>query len=464
VLCESGDLEGAEHHLQQVLTLDGRNALALSNLGNLYQRQGRLTDAVTMHRLAVSSSPARPAAWNNLRSPLRSLGQLDEALEALQRAVSLDPRSLEGVLNLGQTLMGLGHVEAAAEALTALCQLHPSSAQAHYYRGQALEMLGDCAAAKAEYETSLRLDPNYAHKLASHGMSLHRRGDLDGALSHLEKAIRLRPDLPDNHSCYLFVLSSDSRKTSAETYQAHCAWGRRHRAVPWTVDHSHHDRDPDRRLRIGYVSPDFHQIAVMGYLEPVLQHHDRDRVYVCCYSQVFRENNVTQRVKSYADQWRCICGLSDQQLARQIAADEIDILIDLAVHTAHNRLPAFAYKPAPVQMTWLGYPNTTGLSAVDYFLTNSVQDPPHEHYHVEQPIYLPVDTCFAPLDGAWPVQPPLQSNVATLPSAHYIVPKRFRHPPWTFGEQSCGRIPRPSSCCSTRELHLTSSSSCVVRC
>jgi predicted O-linked N-acetylglucosamine transferase (SPINDLY family) len=156
-----------------------------------------------------------------------------------------------------------------------------------------------------------------------------------------------------------------------------------------------HDRSPERRLKIGYVSSDFRQHSVAWFIEPVLAHHDRERFEIFCYANLFQEDAVTERLKAHADHWRKIYGLPDELAAQQIRADQIDILVDLNGHTAENRLLVFARKPAPVQVTWLGYPNTTGLSAMDYRLTDGFADPVGmtEPFHSETLIRLP--ECFS---------------------------------------------------------------------
>jgi predicted O-linked N-acetylglucosamine transferase (SPINDLY family) len=170
------------------------------------------------------------------------------------------------------------------------------------------------------------------------------------------------------------------------------------------------DRSRERRLRIGYVSSDFRQHSVGYFIEPVLAHHNHDRFEIFCYSNDIKEDEVTGRLQSYADHWRRLIGLSDEQAANQIRADRIDILIDLSGHTRGNRLLVFARKPVPVQVTWLGYPTTTGLSTMDYRLTDGFADPVGmtEHFHSEQLVRLP--ECFSCY------QPPEAPEVSGLPA------------------------------------------------
>lgn len=420
VLLESNQLEAAEQHFRRVIERDHDNATALSNLGNLYQAQRRHNEAVDVQRQALAAAPDHVDAWNNLGCSLRALGRLPEARESLQRAVALNPQALQPVINLGRTLCELGDLTAAEQVLRAVCRVHPTSPAAHHYWGVSLDLLGQHNAAIDQFDIALGIDPVYVHCLCSKGLCLQRRGDLQTAIALLERALSLRPDLAETHSCYLSLVSNDVSRSPEWLFEQHRQWGGLHGRVVNRFEHRDHDRDPQRRLKIGYVSPDFRQHAVMQYLEPVLKHHNHDHVEIFAYAQVFVEDQVTLRAKTNVQHWRSTCGLSDEQLVDVMVADGIDILVDLAGHTANNRLRAFAYKPAPVQLTWLGYPHTTGLSTVDYFLTNRVQDPLHESYHVEKPIHLDVDTCFEPLDGGCDLTPlpAIRNGFITFGSLH----------------------------------------------
>ena len=204
----------------------------------------------------------------------------------------------------------------------------------------------------------------------------------------------------------------------------HRGWGKSQAAgiVPYTsYDNS---REPDRPLRIGYVSPDFRRHPVAFFVEPILEHHDRQKFENICYAQVASPDAFTERFKQLAGSWHNICGLTDEQLAEQIRADRIDILVDLAGHTAKNRLLAFARKPAPVQVSYLGYPNTTGVAAIDYRLTDAIADPLDEPpLYVEQLVRLPGGLCcYRPFDDAPAVTPlpSLSRNFITFGSTHSL--------------------------------------------
>jgi predicted O-linked N-acetylglucosamine transferase (SPINDLY family) len=183
-----------------------------------------------------------------------------------------------------------------------------------------------------------------------------------------------------------------------------------------------HDWRPDRCLRVGYVSPDLRGHPVAFFLEPILAHHDRACIEGFCYAEVAAPDAITARLKSLAHGWRSTCGLSDAQVADLVRRDRIDILVDLAGHTRRHRLGAFARRPAPVQVTYLGYPCTTGLTAIDYLLTDAIADPPGEPpWSTEEPFRLPGGfCCYTPLADAPEVSPSpaLRSGVVTFGSLH----------------------------------------------
>ena len=208
---------------------------------------------------------------------------------------------------------------------------------------------------------------------------------------------------------------------SAALYQEARRWNEQH-AEPLAKYRQPHanSADPERRLRIGYVSPDFRSHPVSYAVMPLLSNHDHRQVEIFCYAEVACPDDVTERLRGCADVWRDTAGLTDEQMAGMVRQDRIDILVDLALHTASNRLLVFARKPAPVQVTFAGYPGTTGLSAIDYRLTDPYLDPPgaNDSCYSEQSIRLP-DTfwCYDPLKMTGPRIGAVTLSPLTLPLA-----------------------------------------------
>jgi predicted O-linked N-acetylglucosamine transferase (SPINDLY family) len=347
-------------------------------MGNALAAQGQMDQAVAHYERALSLNPDYAAAHNNLGVVLAAQGQIDQAVAHYERALSLKPDYVEAHNNLGLALM---------------------------VQGQADQALVHC-------ERALSLKPDHVETHNSLGVVLVAQGQIDQAVAHYERALLLWPNYAPGHSNLLYALNYASGNDPVAVYAAHCAFAKRQEAPLSTSIQPHaNDRLPERRLRIGYVSSDFRQHSVGYFIEPVLAHHDHERFEIFCYSNNLREEEATLRLKSHADHWRRIIGLSDDLAAKQIRDDQIDILVDLNGHTANNRLLVFARKPAPLQVTWLGYPNTTGLTTMDYRLTDRFADPPGmtEHLHSEKLIRLP--ECFSCY------QPPLEaSEVVGLPA------------------------------------------------
>ena len=228
------------------------------------------------------------------------------------------------------------------------------------------------------------------------------------AIAQFEHALTVKPDFVAAHSNLLFCLMYDERVSVEQLFAAHRRWDRSHGCGSQGRTTYASDRSGDRRLKIGYVSADFRQHSVAWFLEPLIQSHDRKVVEIFCYAEVRRPDEVTERFRSLADNWRTTVGFSDGAVAAQIAADGIDVLVDVSGHTAGNRLPVFARKPAPVQVTWLGYPHSTGLSAIDYRLVDAITDPEIEGNFAASEKLLRLDgpfVCYGPPIDAPPPLP-----------------------------------------------------------
>jgi predicted O-linked N-acetylglucosamine transferase (SPINDLY family) len=265
--------------------------------------------------------------------------------------------------------------EAAASYRCAL-ELKPDYAEVHCNLGNALQDLGQLDEAVASYRRALVLKPDYAEANNNMGNALQGLGQLDGAVTSYRRALEIKPDFATAHSNLLFALNYHPDMRAEDIYWAYQKFNVLI-GIPlrptWRV-HSN-DKNPDRPLRVGYVSPDFRRHACRSFLEPLLAHHDKRAVDVYAYAELVKEDDVTARYQSYVDHWIPTKGMSDETLAERIRSDGIDILVDLAGHTTNNRLLTFARKPAPVSVSWLGYGYTTGLGAIDYYLTDEVCAP-----------------------------------------------------------------------------------------
>src|SRR5262249_8158726 len=315
-----------------------------SNLGNALSAQGKLDEAVAVHRAAISIKPDFAEAHSNLGSALAAQGKLDEAVAAYRQAI----------------------------------RIKPDFAQAHSNLGNALTRQGKLDEAGAPYPRAIRIQTHLPQAHSNLGLVLAGQGKLDEAVATYRRVIGIKPDFSQAFSGLLFCLNYDDKLTNDHLLAAHREWDERYGQRAPTFTTYDNDRDATRRLRIGYLSPDFREHSDAYFVEPLLEGHARPKVEVFCYAEVTWPDSVTTRLQGLADHWLVTVGLSDQRVAERIRCDGIDILVDVAGHTAGNRLLVFARKPAPVQVTWLGYPNTTGLKAIDYRLVDAVTDPAGE--------------------------------------------------------------------------------------
>jgi predicted O-linked N-acetylglucosamine transferase (SPINDLY family) len=285
--------------------------------------------------------------------------------------------------------------------------LKPGFAEAHYNLGNALKennLLGEAAAC---FRRALELNPDYAVAHNNLGSTLREAGDVAAAIACFAEAERLLPRSVVACSNRLLAMHYDPRSTPELILAAHRDFDRRF-GTP-ALPPGPHDNQPDaeRRIRVGYVSADLRAHPVGYFLLPVLPAHDRRRVEVVCYADSRTADALTQRLRTASDVWRVTAGLGHDDLARQVRDDRIDILVDLAGHTAKNRLPMFAQRPAPVQVTWAGYVGTTGMAAIDYLLSDERETPAGtDDRHVETVVRMPDGyVCYAPPDDAPAVAP-----------------------------------------------------------
>jgi predicted O-linked N-acetylglucosamine transferase (SPINDLY family) len=352
------------------------DAEAHTNLGNALQALGQLDAAVVSCRRALEIKPDLAEAHSNLGNVLRDLGHLEDAVASYRRALEIKPDFAEAHSNLGNALRDFGEFDDAVSSYRRALVLKPDYVDAHSNLGIALRDLGRLDDAVASYRRALRIKPDFAEAHSNLGVALQALGQLDEAVASYRRALEIKPDYEDAFGNLLFTLNYHPDKSGEEIFSAYREYDERfgipHRSA-WRD--CPNNREPARRLRVGYVSPDFHQHSAQHFLDPLLAHHDKGVVEVYAYAELTREDAMTVRYRSYIDQWIPTHGLSDEALAERIRADRIDILVDLAGHTAHNRLQVFARKPAPVLVSWLGYGYTTGLSAVDYLLTDETSAP-----------------------------------------------------------------------------------------
>ncbi|HJR69116.1 MAG TPA: tetratricopeptide repeat protein [Gammaproteobacteria bacterium] len=368
------------------LSADQAFALALE-----HHRAGRLAEAERSYREILQREPEHADSLHMLGVIALQAGDLTSALALVGRAVALRPDAAVCRNNLGQVLQRLGRDDEAARCYEAAIELDPAYAEAHNNLGLVRARQDRPTDAEALFRKAIELDPRYAEPHTNCGNLLKDRGELDAAIACYRRAIELRPDLSALHSNLLLTLHYHADYSPADLEREHRAWAERH-VAPLAATRRPHENDakPDRRLRIGYVSPDLREHPVARFVLPLFRQHDRTQVEVFAYSDVTTPDAVTGLVRDHVDWWRDVATLGDEQLAEAIRGDGIDILVDLAAHSGGNRLLTFARKPAPVQITYLAYCSTTGVDAIDYRVTDRFLDPAGEASHyAEISLYLP---------------------------------------------------------------------------
>ncbi|MGD0140039.1 MAG: tetratricopeptide repeat protein [Tepidisphaeraceae bacterium] len=372
----AGRLAEADRIYRQILAQQPNHADALHLLGTLAVQVGELDAGMELIRRAIRLKPDYAEPHSNLGIALKAKGQTDEAIASYREAIRLKPDFAAAYNNLGIALADVGQLDEAIAAYRKAIRLKPNVAEVHSNLGNALKDKGQLDEAIASYRQAIQLEPGYAEAQNNLG-ALADAGQLDEAIASQRQAISLKPDFAEAHGNLIFSLHHDPACDARMIFEELRRWNQRHAEPLRKFIRPHtNNRDPDRRLRIGYVSPDFRVHVVGQNLLPLLREHDHGQMEIFCYANVMRPDALTDQLRGYADVWRNIVGLSNSQAADLIRQDQIDILVDLALHTGSNRLLVFARKPAPVQVTWLGYCSSTGMDAMDYRLSDPYLDPP----------------------------------------------------------------------------------------
>jgi protein O-GlcNAc transferase len=348
------------------------------NLGNLLVRQDKTAESIDQYRKAIAIKPDYAVAHNNLGIALRKQGDRAGAKRSFSAAVRFAPNYADAHYNLGLEWRAVDDLDAAIACYQTAIRLKPDYADALYAMGNAYSSLNRLEEAKNAYVESLRAQSNSAKTHTNIGSVYMRLGRLELALASFETALHLDPKDAFNRS-NLILTSSYVSTDPAETFKRCQEWDQCH-GLP--ADHQfpayNNNKEPARRLRIGYVSADFRSHAAAYWIEPVLAAHQHDEFEVFCYSNSNDADDVTERLRKYADHWLPCATFSADEFVDRIRSDAIDILVDLSGHTEGNRLTTFVQRPAPIQVSWFGFPVSTGLKSIQYRFTDSNIDPSAE--------------------------------------------------------------------------------------
>lgn len=378
--------------------------------GRQADSRGDARGALEHYRDAVQCAPAYATAHFRLGMGLVAVGDTEGSIRSFRAALALDPADPYANFNLGNLLYRRGALAEAERCLRLAIELRSEFPEAYAVLSETLRRLWKLGEAETTLRRAIEIDPGFPPSYRILGEVLRSQSRVEEAAEVLAAGRKLDRAEFDLESNELFTLNFSEKVSPGELFARHKVFGARlEKAHRSAFEPFRNARDPDRRLRVGYVSGDFSFHPVSLFFVPVLERHDRSAYEVHCYSVADKVDDVTRQISARADVWREFGSRSRAELAETINRDMIDVLIDLSGHTGIFALDVFAMRPAPVQATWLGYMNTTGLTRIGYRLCDAYTDPPGhaERLHTEIPVRLP--------DGQWCYRPSLSVEPAPEP-------------------------------------------------
>jgi len=402
-----GRLAEAEATYRRAIAVNPNAASAQNNLASLLHAQGRLAEAEATSRDALAIRTDADS-WNNLAASLGQSGRLEEAEAACRKALEINPDHPGALDNLSVALASQQRYAEAEEVCRRLLTIRPDYARGWNALGVIVGQQRLVEDAERACREAIRLLPSFPEAWNNLGMALRDQGRVDEAADAFFHAVELHPQFHTAHSNALCCIQYQAHITPERILEEHLKWDRQHATgcqAVWPAWRN--DLNPERRLRVGFVSPDLGCHPVGQFIVRLLESMDPNACHTICYSSRRTLDPLSQRIRAAVGQWQNVVTLSDEALAEQVRADQVDILVDLAGHTAGDRMLTFARKPAPIQITWLGYTGTTGLAAMDYLLADPQQVPPGaETYYRERVLRLPDDyVVFDPLQEMPAVAP-----------------------------------------------------------
>ncbi|KAF8397927.1 hypothetical protein HHK36_016853 [Tetracentron sinense] len=378
-----GDINQGVLYYKKALYYNWHYADAMYNLGVAYGEMLRFDMAIVFYELALHFNPHCAEACNNLGVIYKDRDNLDKAVECYQLALSIKPNFSQSLNNLGVVYTVQGKMDAAASMI----------------------------------EKAIVANPTYAEAYNNLGVLYRDAGNISLAIEAYEQCLKIDPDSRNAGQNRLLAMNYINEGNDDKLFEAHRDWGRRFMRLYQQYTSWDNSKDPERPLVVGYVSPDYFTHSVSYFIEAPLVYHDYQNYKVVVYSAVVKAdaktNRFREKVLKKGGLWRDIYGIDEKKVVSMVREDKVDILVELTGHTANNRLGMMACRPAPVQATWIGYPNTTGLPAIDYRISDSLADPPDtSQKHIEELVRLPeCFLCYTPSPEAGPVSPtPALSN------------------------------------------------------
>lgn len=423
-LSRLGHHREAEAPARRAVELEPDNVGFLLLLGKVLHALKKLEDAVPVFERVVALDPGRIAARHDLGLLLSLLGRHEEANACFQTVLEAEPEHPATLLQLGRSYRSLKQYAQAERWYGRLHDLEPTRVDVLVELGNVLRLNGNPAAAVALLQRALEMAPNDTEVLYSMLGACFNTGEWELALQLARKVMEVQPSAAAN-SVMLFILSHCCMDPD-ELTREHFAFGTRWETPLRALRRPHpNGRDPGRRLRIGMVSGDLYHHALTNFVAPVFEvmKHSKEVALYAYYNNTI-EDSMTAQLRAAVAGWHPIAHLDDEAVEALIREDEIDILIDLSGHSALNRLPLFARKPAPLQASWVGYAGTTGLEAMDYILCDQFMVPEgrYESQFTENIVRLPLGAPFMSATNAPPVNPlpALRNGYITFGSFHRI--------------------------------------------
>lgn len=408
-LGRSQGLDGADiENFERLLAERGEPTEARIEAAAALYRHGEMEAASKLAHALIEEFPQHPFGWRILGGVHFNRRKYVEAREAMSKAAAYDPKDVETLCNLAMILRATGGLEEAKSVLEHAVELDPGNVDAYQHLAATLQEMGRPTEAHAAGTAALAIDPDNPGALASIGVILDNLGRAEEAVVAYRRVLALEPDHPNVHGNLLFCMSHMDGVTPEDLFAEHVRFGenlagRIKPARSWS-----NTRDPGRPLRIGFVSGDLRSHALASFVTPMFRElGKRPGLVLFAYYTHPVHDETTAGLRSYIAHWRDANTLDDDELEAMIRADSIDILIDMSGHTAYNRLQVFARKPAPIQASWMGYPGTTGLATIDYYLADRFMVPygKYDQLFTEALVQIPAGAPFNGLPNAPPVAP-----------------------------------------------------------
>jgi len=399
-----GQFDKAVSFMTQAIALNPSMPGHYSNLGNLYKFLNRDAEAIHCFEKILSLQPENIHILLQLADCSTRIGRIQNAIDYYKKTLLIDSGVPEIHCAIACVYLKAGQYDAAVCSFEEACRLRSDYGEAYHGLGDVFRLTGHFEKALTFYKRALdhpaSLDIASIH--SNIGTCKQYIGDIRGALNAFNDAVRSSPDRYELYTNMLMALNYSDEHEPDGVFDAHSRFQACYadKFSSSTVSYSS-NKNPERKLKVAYVSSNLYDHSVAHFIAPVLDHHDSEHYEVHVYQDNEKDDAITRGLRAMSQYWTAVAGISDEELFQQIRDDDIDILVDLNGHTADNRLLVFARKPSPVQVSWIGYPNTTGLSSMDYRITDAIADPPGltEHLHTERLVRLPdVFSCFRPAD------------------------------------------------------------------